>query len=96
MSRPKAIHRLAVPPPPAGGEGARAHARHFLALQLAWRRASQLADYAESQVDVAWLLHNSGGAPPPTEDEVKFAMQVRAEAVRRGEQAIAYLRARPV
>ena len=96
MSRPKATHRLATPPPALPGDAARARAREFVALQLAWRRASQLADYAESQVDVAWLLHNTGGAPPPTEDEIRFAMQVRAEAVRRGEKAIAFLRARPV
>jgi hypothetical protein len=96
MSRPKASNRLATPPPLVRGHGARVRAREFIALQLAWRRASQLADYAEGQVDVAWLLHNTGGAPPPTEDEIRFAMQVRAEAVRRGEKAIAFLRAEPV
>lgn len=36
------------------------------------------------------------GAARPTEDEIRFAMQVRAEAVRRGEKAIAFLRAEPV
>jgi hypothetical protein len=77
-------------------DAARAFAQEFAALRNAWNEAHGRATAAEVELDAAWERHFAHGAPAPDAKRIQYAIDLRAEAIRRGHVAASYVRSRPI
>lgn len=77
-------------------DAARAYAQEFAVLRAAWDEAHGRATAAEVALDAAWERHFAHGAPAPDAKQIQYAIDLRAEAIRRGQVAASYMRSRPI
>lgn len=77
-------------------EAALAYAQEFAVLRAAWDEAHRRAAAAEAELDAAWERHFAQGAPAPDARRIQHAIDLRAEAIRRGHVAASYMRSRPI
>jgi hypothetical protein len=77
-------------------DAARSFGQEFAVLRAAWDEAHGRATAAEVELDDAWERHFAHGAPAPDARRIQHAMDLRAEAIRRGQVAASFMRSRPI